>query len=66
MYLQDVCSMERNETIKLTVRAVIQKIVDVYAEAFRLAYAGYSYRELRVLHKDFNSQIDANAIMEMV
>jgi len=52
------------ETVKLTVRAVIQKIVDVYAEAFRLAYAGYSYRELRVLHKDFNSQIDANALYD--
>jgi hypothetical protein len=36
----------------------------LYLEAFRLAYTGYSYKELRSLHSNFNSQIDANAIYD--
>jgi IS605 OrfB family transposase len=40
----------------------VEELVEVYREAFRLAYAGYDYHYLRNLHLDYNSQIDANAI----
>jgi len=39
-------------------------LLNVYGESFKLAYAGYSYKALREIHKEYNSQIDANAIYD--
>jgi putative transposase len=36
----------------------------VYEGAFKLAYAGHSYQELREIHRGFNSNIDANALYD--
>lgn len=42
----------------------LSEIVDLYSEAFRCGYVGFSYRKLREIHKDFNSQLDANALYD--
>lgn len=42
----------------------INELYNIYSESFKLAYIGFSYKELRELHKNFNSQIDANAIYD--
>lgn len=42
----------------------IEELIEVYSEAFRLGYAGYSYQELRQIHQPYNSQIDANALYD--
>jgi IS605 OrfB family transposase len=42
----------------------LQELSQVYSESFRLAYVGYGYNELRKIHKNYNSQIDANAIYD--
>ncbi len=42
----------------------VLKLFQTYDEAFRLAYSGFSYHELRAIHKEFNSIIDANAIYD--
>ena len=39
----------------------IQKIKEVYTQAFKLSYSGYSYKELRKMFSEYNSQIIANA-----
>jgi IS605 OrfB family transposase len=39
-------------------------LFELYSEAFRLGYAGYSYYELREKHREYNSQIDANALYD--
>jgi IS605 OrfB family transposase len=39
-------------------------LLNVYSEAFKLAYAGCGYVTLREVHKEYNSQIDANAIYD--
>jgi hypothetical protein len=43
----------------------LEEIFNIYSEAFKLAYSGFSYKKLRSTHKDFNSQIDANAIYDI-
>lgn len=40
------------------------EIFKIYEESFRLGYSGYSYRELRETHKEYNSLIDANALYD--
>jgi len=42
----------------------LREIISIYQQSFRLAYAGYTYKELRCLHKEYNSQLDANAIYD--
>jgi IS605 OrfB family transposase len=42
----------------------VENLFSVYCESFKLAYAGFTYKELRVIHKGFNSEIDANAIYD--
>jgi IS605 OrfB family transposase len=42
----------------------VSEIFKIYTEAFKLAYAGYNYKALRKVHKEYNSQIDANAIYD--
>jgi IS605 OrfB family transposase len=42
----------------------LQELSQVYLDSFRLAYVGYGYSELRKIHKNYNSQIDANAIYD--
>ncbi|MEM2830970.1 MAG: transposase [Candidatus Jordarchaeales archaeon] len=42
----------------------ISEVVSIYLESFRLGYAGYSYRELRQIHSEYNSQIDSNALYD--
>jgi IS605 OrfB family transposase len=44
---------------------IIEEIIKVYSEAFKLTYSGFTYKKLRGVHKDFNSQIDANAIYDV-
>jgi IS605 OrfB family transposase len=39
-------------------------LLNVYGESFTLAYAGYNYKALREIHKEYSSQIDANAIYD--
>jgi putative transposase len=42
----------------------MSEIFSIYTKAFKLAYAGYNYKALREVHKEYNSQIDANAIYD--
>jgi putative transposase len=42
----------------------LSEIAKIYSEAFKLAYSGYTYRELRHIHKEYNSTIDSNAIYD--
>jgi IS605 OrfB family transposase len=42
----------------------VEELMNVYAEAFKLAYAGCDYRSLRKLFPEYNSQITGNAIYD--
>jgi len=40
----------------------IEELYNVYSQAFRLAYAGYSYKQLRSVFPSYNSNIIVNAL----
>ena len=42
----------------------VEELMQVYAEAFKLAYVGYDYQALRKTFPEYNSQIVANAIYD--
>jgi hypothetical protein len=48
-----------------TMEKCFKNLLNVYNEAFQLAYVGYRYPSLREKHREFNSQIDANAAMNL-
>jgi putative transposase len=41
---------------------VLKNLLNAYSDVFRLAYTGYSYKQLRNIFPSYNSQIIANAI----
>jgi putative transposase len=49
---------------EMSLEAYMRLLFEVYSNAFKLAYAGCSYRKLRSVHGEYNSQIDANAIYD--
>jgi putative transposase len=42
----------------------LEELMNVYTEAFKLAYSGYDYRTLRGLFPEYNSIVIANAIYD--
>jgi hypothetical protein len=43
----------------------IEELYNVYSQAFRLAYAGYSYKQLRTIFPSYNSQMNAKQMNKM-
>jgi IS605 OrfB family transposase len=39
-------------------------LFEIYSEAYRMAYVGYNYKELRNIHGEYCSQIDSNALYD--
>jgi IS605 OrfB family transposase len=44
---------------------MIENLANIYKEMFRLAYAGYSYQEIRKMFSEYSSQLVANAIYDV-